>query len=368
MLVFIVPVALAIITMWSLYGRRDAANRRAGEKQVQIFARAPQKPLALNKRIAAISSLLASLDGGIAPQLPSPADPGAPPAPRTGGTLRGLVVDHFGGTPGACTVFMRPSQAGMLEQHSAFSGSVRGGADGVVTAEGISPGAYDLLARCERGMGRLRNVSVAAEGISDFGSLRLDGGSTLRGTVVESGAKKAVAGAAITVYSPYPNKETPEASTLFSGSSDRDGRFEFENVPEGKWHLKIDADGFLGKDLVGLSTPGRGVVDLGQVFLVRGSLETLHESSQFGGIGVTIGRNKGDLKVMAVIDGTPAKNAGLVGGDTILEVNGLPAADLSLDEAIGSIRGDERTSVRLKIRRGGRTFETEIVRDTIKPE
>jgi hypothetical protein len=262
---------------------------------------------------------------------------------------------------------MRTAQAGALDQHSAFSAAIRGGAGGTVTTEGVGPGAYDLLARCEHGLGRLRNFGVGSEGESDFGTLRLDGGGTLRGTLHESGTKKAVAGAAVTVYSPYPNKEMPDASTLFSAPSDMDGRFEFENVPEGKWDLKIAAEGYLVKDMVALSVPGRGVADLGQVFLVKGNLEAIHESSQFGGIGVTIGRNKGDLKVMGVIERTPAHNAGLQGGDTIMEVNGLPAADLSLDEAIASIRGDERTAVRLKIRRGDRTFETEIVRDTIRP-
>lgn len=367
-IIFVIPVILAMVTILALRARRGKPPGPPAAQNVQIFARVPQKPAALNKRIAAISNLLATMDGGVRPQAAPGPDGGAGRSESAAPTLRGVVFDYFGNAPGGCTVFIRPVRAGELAQHSTFSSSHRTGGDGVVAVEGLAPGTYDLLARCERGLGRLRNVGMAAEGVSDFGSIRLDGGGALRGTLVESGTKKSIPGASVTIYSPYPNREMPDAATLFSAASDQDGRFEFENVPEGRWQLKIEAAGYLGKDLAGLNTAGRGAVDLQQIYLVKGSLEALHEGSKFGGIGVAISRRKDELKVMSVIDGTPARNAGLEGGDTILEVNGLPASELSIDEAIATIRGDERTSVRLKVKRGERIFETEIVRDMIRPE
>lgn len=367
LIIYTVPIILAAIAVWHLAERRKGEPvKPITDKPVQIFARTPQPRAELGRQVAALSSILKGLDGG-APSS-GPADPQKiAEVLKPSATLKGVIADYYGNTPGACTVYLRPAQPGELAPHSVFSATASSGTDGLVTAQGIGAGAWDLLARCEKGLGRLRSVRVAAEGVTDFGVLKLDSGGAVRGTILETGTKKPVAGAAVSIDSPYPNPSMPEAARVFATPADQDGRFEFEGVPAGKWNMKIEAGGYLMKDLQGLNVSGRGVVDLQSIFLVRGNVEAIRDNAQFGGIGVSIGRRKDELKVMSIIDGTPAQNAGLQAGDSIISVNGQPSGDLTIDEAIALIRGDERTAVMLKVRRGDRTFDINIVRDTIKP-
>lgn len=367
LLIFIVPAILAAVTVWFLAGQQKKAQMHTGTQpapRVQIFAHAPLAPRGeLTLKAFALGALLSSLDGGLPSTPPSP----AADAGEAGATLRGVVIDSFGNAPGACALFFRPAQAGDLGPHSEFSARAATGADGIAAAQGIGPGRWDIFARCEKGIGKVRGVNVAAEGISDFGTIKLEPGGTMRGTVLETGAKKPIPTAVVTVYSPWPNKSMPDASTIFSVTVDQDGRFEIEPVPEGKWNLRVLAEGYLAKDLQGLNTSGRGSVDLQQIFLVKGTVEAIHDNAQFGGIGVSIGRRKDDIAVLSVFDGTPAQNAGLRRGDLIVSVNGLPSSELSVEEIIALIRGDERTAVMLKVRREERLFDINIVRDTITP-
>src|SRR3954447_22187806 len=56
--------------------------------------------------------------------------------------------------------------------------------------------------------------------------------------------------------------------------------------------------------------------------------------NQFGGIGVQIGPENGQLKVISPLVGTPAYRAGLESGVTILEIDGQSAEGLSMDDAV----------------------------------
>ena len=103
-------------------------------------------------------------------------------------------------------------------------------------------------------------------------------------------------------------------------------------------------------------------------------------SGQFEGIGAEIGTRSaaGDtsecatlgpeciLIVVAPLEGSPAKNAGLLAGDAILEVDGSGLDGLTVDDARDKVRGKKGTTVVLTIQRGTDTpFDVPIVRDTI---
>ena len=88
----------------------------------------------------------------------------------------------------------------------------------------------------------------------------------------------------------------------------------------------------------------------------------------FEGVGMEIGIRQGQLTVIAPLEGTPAKRAGILSGDKILEIDGKSTIDMSLEEAVKLIRGPKGTKVKLTILREGweEPKEFEIVRDVIE--
>ena len=87
----------------------------------------------------------------------------------------------------------------------------------------------------------------------------------------------------------------------------------------------------------------------------------------FDGIGAEIGKQNGNIVIVAPIDGAPAKKAGVMPKDIILKVNGESTAEWTTDEAVMHIRGKKGTKVTLTLAREGRTqpFDLEIYRDQI---
>jgi len=74
---------------------------------------------------------------------------------------------------------------------------------------------------------------------------------------------------------------------------------------------------------------------------------------KFGGVGMMVGIRKGQLQVIAPLENTPAKRAGLRAGDKILKIGEKFTTDLTLDEAVSLIRGTVGTDVTLTILREG---------------
>lgn len=76
-------------------------------------------------------------------------------------------------------------------------------------------------------------------------------------------------------------------------------------------------------------------------------------SGQIQGIGAEITQKDGKLLIVAPLDGSPAKNAGLKPQDEILAIDGQQTSGMTLDEAISKIRGKAGTEVALLINRSG---------------
>ena len=73
--------------------------------------------------------------------------------------------------------------------------------------------------------------------------------------------------------------------------------------------------------------------------------------AQFGGLGIQIAIRDKVLTVMTPISGTPADRAGIQSGDQIVKINGKPTAGISIEEAVGKLRGEPGTDVTITIRR-----------------
>ena len=86
----------------------------------------------------------------------------------------------------------------------------------------------------------------------------------------------------------------------------------------------------------------------------------------FGGIGAEIGIRKEILTIISPLKGSPAERAGLKAGDKILKINATTTADLSIEEAVGYIRGPIGTTVTLTISRDDEDVrDVEIIRQVI---
>lgn len=86
-------------------------------------------------------------------------------------------------------------------------------------------------------------------------------------------------------------------------------------------------------------------------------------SGRYSGIGVDLGVADGRVVVVAPVDGSPASRAGILAGDIILSVDGIPLDVANLDDAVGLMRGPLGTRVALSIGRGGIDEPLEIVLD-----
>jgi CubicO group peptidase (beta-lactamase class C family) len=85
---------------------------------------------------------------------------------------------------------------------------------------------------------------------------------------------------------------------------------------------------------------------------------------EFGSLGIEVATQDGVLKVVYPIKGMPAFKAGILAGDIITHVDDGTTQGLSLDQALGKLRGPVDTKVRLRIDRNGqdRPIEVSLVR------
>jgi len=89
-------------------------------------------------------------------------------------------------------------------------------------------------------------------------------------------------------------------------------------------------------------------------------------AGKLSGIGIEIGIKNNRLTVVAPIDGTPASKAGLRAGDIIVSIDGQDTSSMTVDEAVGKIRGEKGTDVKLGIIHPGSSLqEIVITRDDI---
>lgn len=89
---------------------------------------------------------------------------------------------------------------------------------------------------------------------------------------------------------------------------------------------------------------------------------------EFGGIGVEIMVDQSGLRVITPIDDTPAYKAKVKAGDLIFAVNDELIANMTPSEAIGKMRGNKGTKVKISIIREGEyePIELTLTRDIIK--
>jgi carboxyl-terminal processing protease len=101
-----------------------------------------------------------------------------------------------------------------------------------------------------------------------------------------------------------------------------------------------------------------------------GSLRDLQVQTrgEFGGLGIEVTMEDGLIKVVAPMDDTPAKKAGILSGDLVSEIDGEAVQGLSLEQAVNKMKGPVDTKTKLKIIRKGADapIDVSIVREIIR--
>jgi carboxyl-terminal processing protease len=89
---------------------------------------------------------------------------------------------------------------------------------------------------------------------------------------------------------------------------------------------------------------------------------------EFGGLGIEVTLENGNVRVVSPIDGTPAAKAGLLANDLISHIDGMQIAGLTLEQAVEKMRGPVGSPITLTIVRKGTDypFEVKIIREVIR--
>lgn len=100
-------------------------------------------------------------------------------------------------------------------------------------------------------------------------------------------------------------------------------------------------------------------------------MRILNESlgaSDYAGVGIYLEsdfRNHRQLTVIEPIEGSPAAKSDVLPGDKIMEIDGKKTSSLDISTASAMIRGKAGTTVRLTLKRNGRSFDVSLTRTNI---
>jgi len=131
---------------------------------------------------------------------------------------------------------------------------------------------------------------------------------------------------------------------------------------------EIPADTLVDAAIKGLSS----VLDPHTSYFAEKEVDELkvHTEGEFGGLGITIGVRENSLTVISPLDGTPAQRMGIQAGDRIVEIDAKSTRGITVDDAVGKLRGKPGTKVTIKIWRNGMAepMPFTITREIIKIE
>jgi carboxyl-terminal processing protease len=157
---------------------------------------------------------------------------------------------------------------------------------------------------------------------------------------------------------------------LASNESGAPTNLSVDGVQELYDQLKKNYDGEINADALNDGLKKGIVAAVGDTYTEFFNAEETKEfnsdlQGKFEGIGAELGKEGSFIIIISPIKGTPADRAGIQPQDIITEIDGEPATDITVSEAVKRIRGEKGTTVTLTLIRAGEQLEVPLVRDTI---
>ena len=112
------------------------------------------------------------------------------------------------------------------------------------------------------------------------------------------------------------------------------------------------------------------------VYLDSSDMRSLNDTTEgaFYGVGLSISKrnestadNPAYVDVISPIEGTPGYKAGIQAGDKLIEINGEPTPEMSMETVLSKLRGPKGEGVEVTVLRGKSvTFKRTLIRDLIE--
>ena len=253
-------------------------------------------------------------------------------------TLRVRVVDSAGAPVAATTVLVERVTGPMTTETLGVVSSYD--AEGSVDVAGLEPGPCRVVASAPGYAPSAPVDAVARSGAPTVVVVRLTRGGRIVGRVVSAGPRGApIEGARVTLEGRLgsgPSAVPLETSAL----TDHAGAFLLAGVVPGLHSIVAWAEAHHGRIRSGLQLAADAELDAGTIDLTP-LAEGEHPQLELAGIGAVLAAEGDALVIGQVLDGGGAAAAGLVIGDGIVEVDGVPVVDLGFGGTIERIRGPE---------------------------
>jgi RNA polymerase sigma factor (sigma-70 family) len=224
----------------------------------------------------------------------------------------------------------------------------------------VPPGRYELQAAAAGwAPSAMTGVNAPSTGVKLAVSL----GATVRGRVVSAADGTPLAQARVMREGMYGG-----ASALPSNSGTvtrADGTFELRGIPAGTAAITVVTDNFhprIESGLVATDGGELGPLDLPLTPLAPGA----EPKTDYVGIGISTAIDGDDLLIQKVIPGGGAQAAGVVDGDRIVSIDGVPVTELGEVGAVTRIRGLPNTTLALGLRRGGSVVTLIVTRSRLQ--